>query len=218
MPPAKFRRQTPDRTESPSGETKENGEAVIEEPTSPSTGGTVEVLIEDIVASETAELREELEALRTQLDEVENFARISLNERKVKQNEAKLSEFSASLTAFAEKSFNNINALEDRLDRQALVLAAILESLGDDIDLSDVQRYEQDRLVADASPDERLRAALGASGEAIESVDGIGSTYADRLEEAGIESTADLAVADPATVADAADVSEDRAESWIGRA
>ncbi len=217
MPPAKFRRQTPDRTESPSGEKKENGEAVIEEPASPSTEGTVELLIEDIVASETAALREELEALRTQLDEVENFARISLNERKVKQNEAKLTEFSSSLTAFAEKSFNNINALEDRLDRQALVLASILESLGDDIDLSDVQRYEQDRLVSDVSPDERLRAALGGGG-AIESIDGIGSTYAGRLKNADIESRADLAVADPVTVAEAADVSEDRAESWVDQA
>ncbi|MFQ3285018.1 hypothetical protein [Natronomonas sp.] len=165
MPPAKFRRQTPDRTDSQSDETAGNGEAVIEDPTSPSAGGTVEVLIEEIIESQTTELREQLGDLRSQLEEVEEFARISLDERKVKQNETKLTDLSASLTAFAEESFNNINALEDRLDRQALILAAVLESMGDDVDLSEVHKYEQDRLVADASPDERLQEALAEADD-----------------------------------------------------
>ena len=165
MPPSKFRRQTPDRTDSRSSETKGNGEAVVEDPTGPPAGGTVEVLVEEIVESRTAELREQLGDLRAQLEEVENFARISLDERKVKQNETKLTELSASLTDFAEKSFNNVNALEDRLDRQALVLAAILDSMDDEVDLSEVRKYEQDRLVADASPDERLQEALGAADD-----------------------------------------------------
>ena len=165
MPPSKFRRQTPNRTDSHSSETKGNGEAVVEDPTAPPAGGTVEVLVEEIVESRTAELREQLDDLRAQLEEVENFARISLDERKVKQNETKLTELSASLTDFAEKSFNNINALEDRLDRQALVLAAMLDSMGDEVDLSEVRKYEQDRLVADASPDERLQEALGAADD-----------------------------------------------------
>ena len=226
MPPAKFRRQTPDRENSHPDGTRENGtkgsgtsgESEGETPAPPSTEGTVELLIEDIVESRTAGLREELEALRTQLESVEDFARISLNERKVKQNEAKLSEFSASLTAFAEKSFNNINALEDRLDRQALALAAVLESVDDDVDLSAVHRYENDRLVADRSPEERLQAAVGGRGEPVDTVDGIGSTYADRLEGAGIGSTAELAGADPGTVAEATGASEERAATWIDRA
>ena len=217
MSPAKFRRQTPDGADSDSNDAKQNGDDVPETPEPPSTEGTVELLIEDIVASRTAELREDIEALRSQLESVENFARISLNERKVKQNEAKLTEFSESLTAFAEKSFNNINALEDRLDRQALVLAAVLESVGDDVDLSAVRRYEDDRLVTDMSPDERLRAAA-TGGEPVDTVEGIGSTYADRLGDAGITSTTDLVAADPETVAEITGASEERAAAWIERA
>ena len=216
MSPAKFRRQTPDRTDTDSNEAKQNGDETIETPEPPSTEGTVELLIEDIVESQTAEIRSELEALRSQLESVEDFARISLNERKVKQNEAKLTEFSDSLTAFAEKSFNNINALEDRLDRQALVLAAVLESVGDDVDLSAVHRYENDRLVTDMSPDERLQAAA-AGGESVDAVEGIGPTYADRLEDAGIGSTADLAAADPETVAEVTGASEEQAATWLDR-
>jgi hypothetical protein len=164
----KFQRQTPQtRTNESTREQSENGTADVGEGDGT---GTVERLIENIVESQTADLREQLEDLEKQIEDVDNFARISLNERKVKQNEVQLSEFSASLTSFAEKAFNNINTLEDRLDRQALVLSAILESLDDDdIDLSTVRRYENDRLVTDTSPNERLGAAI--SGDGSESVE-----------------------------------------------
>ena len=56
----------------------------------------------------------------------------------------------------------------------------------------------------------------GESG--LETVSGIGDTYADRLREAGIETTADLVAADAATVADAAGVPAGRAAEWIERA
>src|SRR5699024_11842085 len=52
----------------------------------------------------------------------------------------------------------------------------------------------------------------------IESVSGIGPTYADRLREVGIETTDDLAAADVSTVTDAAEISESRAHDWIDRA
>ncbi|MES3517645.1 MAG: helix-hairpin-helix domain-containing protein [Natronomonas sp.] len=218
MPPIKFRRQRPTVKKNQTTDETENGEGSIEATTETEASGAVETLIEDMVRSETAELRQQLTELEAQIEEVDNFARISLNERKVQQNEAKLSEFSESLTAFAEKAFNNINALEDRLDRQSLVLAAILDALGDDVDLSEVRRYENDRLVADTTPDERLAHAIDGDGASVESIDGIGSTYAGRLREAGIETTADLAAADPATVAETAGVSEERAATWIGQA
>ena len=44
---------------------------------------------------------------------------------------------------------------------------------------------------------------------------GIGPVYAERLSDAGIESAHDLVAADPATVAAAAGVSEERAAGWI---
>jgi len=49
----------------------------------------------------------------------------------------------------------------------------------------------------------------------IESVGGIGPTYAERLRDIGIETTGDLDAADVSTVAEAAQVSESRAQDWL---
>lgn len=49
-------------------------------------------------------------------------------------------------------------------------------------------------------------------------ITGIGPVYAERLSDAGIDSAHDLAAATPATVADAAGVSEERAAGWIDAA
>ncbi|WP_254542935.1 class III poly(R)-hydroxyalkanoic acid synthase subunit PhaC [Halomarina pelagica] len=49
----------------------------------------------------------------------------------------------------------------------------------------------------------------------VESVDGIGPTYAERLREAGIETRADLREADAETVAEVAEVGVSRAETWL---
>ncbi|MFC7155968.1 class III poly(R)-hydroxyalkanoic acid synthase subunit PhaC [Halomarina halobia] len=49
----------------------------------------------------------------------------------------------------------------------------------------------------------------------VESVDGIGPTYAERLREAGIETVADLRGADAETVAEVAEVGVARAETWL---
>jgi polyhydroxyalkanoate synthase len=49
----------------------------------------------------------------------------------------------------------------------------------------------------------------------VETVDGIGPTYADRLREAGIETVADLADYDAAELADIAQTSESRAGDWL---
>ncbi|MFD1586578.1 class III poly(R)-hydroxyalkanoic acid synthase subunit PhaC [Halorientalis brevis] len=60
------------------------------------------------------------------------------------------------------------------------------------------------------------QATLTGDGTAdVESVDGIGPTYAERLRDAGIETTTDLAAADAATVAEVAEVSESRAQDWL---
>lgn len=159
MSRARYTRQTPE-TEDETAPATEDGSAEAAQPDETSTSGPMEQLVEDIVESRTAELREELETLEQQVEEIDRFARVSLNERKVKQNEAKISDVSDSLTAFAEEAFNNINVLEDRLDTHALVLAAIIDSLDQGIDLSQVQRYQENRMIEDVSPDERLADAL----------------------------------------------------------
>ena len=58
-----------------------------------------------------------------------------------------------------------------------------------------------------------------AGGEAdLRWIDGIGTTYAKRLQEAGVEGIADLAAAAPESLAEAADVPAGRLEGWIEQA
>ncbi|WP_440992040.1 class III poly(R)-hydroxyalkanoic acid synthase subunit PhaC [Haloarchaeobius baliensis] len=52
----------------------------------------------------------------------------------------------------------------------------------------------------------------------LEELEGIGNTYAGRLRDAGIESVAQLAVADPADVAAAAETGKQLARNWVERA
>jgi polyhydroxyalkanoate synthase len=52
----------------------------------------------------------------------------------------------------------------------------------------------------------------------VETLDGIGPTYADRLGDAGIETVADVAEHDAATLADLAGVGVARAEGWLEQA
>ncbi|MFT4923359.1 MAG: polyhydroxyalkanoate synthase [Haloarculaceae archaeon] len=57
----------------------------------------------------------------------------------------------------------------------------------------------------------------GTQGDAepVETIDGIGPTYAQRLTEAGIETTADLTDVDTPELAEIADTSESQAEAWL---
>ncbi|MFC6731220.1 MULTISPECIES: class III poly(R)-hydroxyalkanoic acid synthase subunit PhaC [unclassified Haladaptatus] len=79
------------------------------------------------------------------------------------------------------------------------------EDAGATIEIEDTEadETEQSSLVSEEDP-----------APDVESVDGIGPTYADRLREAGIKTVTDLAVADVATIAEVAKVSEERAQSW----
>jgi len=58
------------------------------------------------------------------------------------------------------------------------------------------------------------------AGEAVsvEEINGIGPTYSERLAEAGLGTVAALAESDPATIAEAAQAPESRAEEWIDQA
>jgi polyhydroxyalkanoate synthase len=70
----------------------------------------------------------------------------------------------------------------------------------------------------DAGTDVEAAVAEAVADGDLESVNGIGPTYAERLREAGIDGLAALAVADPEAVAEAAEVPVSRAEDWIGQA
>lgn len=125
---------------------------------------TVDYQIEELIARRTGELEDRVEELEDELTEVENFARISLGERRLKQNEANISEFSESLTAFAERTFTKMNALENRLEVQTLLLTSLIDAVSEsddvEIDVSEVKRYQNDQLVMSASADQRLQEAI----------------------------------------------------------
>ncbi len=77
---------------------------------------------------------------------------------------------------------------------------------------------EEPEAEAETDPADDDQATLDESAPGVDAVSGIGPTYTERLRDAGIETTADLAAADAATVADAAEVSESRAADWIDQA
>jgi predicted flap endonuclease-1-like 5' DNA nuclease len=217
-----------DPRESRSTSSRSDGDAEIE--AAEGEMSTVETLIDEMIQARISHLESEIKALEEGLEEVDNFARISLNERKVQRTEANLAEFSDSLTGFAEKAFNDINELEDRLDTQALLLAAVLETLDAselDIDLEEVRKFQRANVVLRETPEERLLNAIGEEGEEgnesadaadLDRVRGVGSAYAERLHGAGIETVSDLAGADADDLGERIDISPSRVADWIDHA
>ncbi|MDL5362460.1 hypothetical protein [Halalkalicoccus sp. NIPERK01] len=133
------------------GEDAENGES------------TVDYQIEELIDRRTEEIEERIDDLQTEIEEVDNYARISLGERRVKGTEANLAEFSESLTDFADRTFTKTNALESQLEIQRLLLAEVLEALAEadvEVDVSEVTSYQEDQLVMSASPEKRLQEAI----------------------------------------------------------
>lgn len=63
-----------------------------------------------------------------------------------------------------------------------------------------------------------FRAVAPEMDSGVETIDGIGPTYAKRLAEAGVTTLADLAGASPDLVAESAGVSAARARAWIEEA
>lgn len=60
--------------------------------------------------------------------------------------------------------------------------------------------------------------ATPGTGRRLEDLEGLGSTYADRLRDGGIQSPDQLAAADPGTVAEVAETNHEQAEAWIEQA
>lgn len=144
------------------GEGTGDGEAPSE------SGELMARAVEEVVESRLESIEEEIQELEDELEELDNYTRISLNERRLKQNEAQLSELSASLTDFAERAFKKTNELESQLEVHTMLLASLVEAVEDDgvdVDLSEVQRYREDRLVIDASADQRLEEVLDRASE-----------------------------------------------------
>jgi predicted flap endonuclease-1-like 5' DNA nuclease len=82
---------------------------------------------------------------------------------------------------------------------------------------SDAEPTEGEETEREGESTEDAEPAAGAD-VSVEEINGIGPTYSERLAEAGIGTVAALAESDPATVAEAAQASESRAEEWIDQA
>jgi predicted flap endonuclease-1-like 5' DNA nuclease len=82
---------------------------------------------------------------------------------------------------------------------------------------TDETEVEPESSAAETEEPEAEAADLGTD-EPTDVIKGIGSTYADRLSEAGVETVADLATSDPETLAEETGISESRIENWVGRA
>lgn len=62
------------------------------------------------------------------------------------------------------------------------------------------------------------REPSGDDGEPVDAIKGIGSAYAERLADAGVETVAELAEADPVELAAATDLGSGRVGKWVDRA
>lgn len=124
---------------------------------------TIDQHIERVVDERLETVESELAQMSDDLDELENFATISLGERRLDQAEANLSEFSASLTDLSERTLEQINELESRLEYQTVVLATALDALAEadvDVDTEPIEAYRQDQIVTEQSPSKRLEEAI----------------------------------------------------------
>jgi polyhydroxyalkanoate synthase len=84
----------------------------------------------------------------------------------------------------------------------------------DDDDATDDAADEAAASVADIQAEAEQAAAESPS---IDTLDGIGPTYADRLAAAGIETVADLAEYDAADLAEIAETTESRVADWLAQ-
>ncbi|MCG1002367.1 MULTISPECIES: helix-hairpin-helix domain-containing protein [Halobacterium] len=94
--------------------------------------------------------------------------------------------------------------------------AASTESLVDEDHTDDPTRAAEPAEAASTGDDED--ATESVDGESVTVLKGIGPAYADRLEEAGVHTVADLAAADPEEIAERIDLSAKRVGRWVDAA
>ncbi|MES3517359.1 MAG: helix-hairpin-helix domain-containing protein [Natronomonas sp.] len=131
-------------------------------------------------------------------------------EELVDQFESDVEELQADFETQGEEFFEAIEAQLDEFEAQVLEIEHQIE---DAASAADHETSEEEvEIEIEDTP------AESDAGESLESIDGIGPTYADRLQQADIGSPEALAEADPTAVATAAEVSESQAAAWIDAA
>lgn len=123
--------------------------------------------IRELVDTRATEVEDRIEELEAELEQLENFAEITLRDRRIAENSDNIGKVSDTLSGFAESTTDKLNALENRIEVNTLVLAAVVEALeetGDaDLDLSEVEDLQGDRLVTEVSANDRLAEVIERS-------------------------------------------------------
>lgn len=93
----------------------------------------------------------------------------------------------------------------------------------DSSESAEAEEPEQSAADEATSEDDSAEADADESGTPdtsppVDQITGIGATYADRLEAAGIATVADLADSDVSTIVEAAQTNESRARDWLEQA
>ncbi|WP_247008288.1 helix-hairpin-helix domain-containing protein [Halorientalis litorea] len=97
--------------------------------------------------------------------------------------------------------------------------AAAVEGVTEDEEAAEDVAADEDTTGDEESDDAAVTVAPDLdSDDDVDTVSGIGPSYAERLGEAGIETVGDLAAADPADVATRSDLSEKRVTGWVATA
>ncbi len=88
----------------------------------------------------------------------------------------------------------------------------------DEVEVTPGDASEEIEVTAEDTSEDAVSIAVDDPDPGLEAVSGVGSAYAQRLQEAGVEDLAALANADAATVAEAVGVSEERVTDWVDQA
>lgn len=120
--------------------------------------------IRKLVDTRATEVENRIAELENELEQLRNFAEITLRDRRIAENSDNIAKISDSFSGFAESTSDKLNALENRLEVNTLVLAELVEALDEtddiDLDLSHVEGYGADRLVTNVSANDRLAEAI----------------------------------------------------------
>lgn len=130
-------------------------------------GDEPETAIDDqvrtLIDDRATEIEQRIGELEAELEQLDNFARITLKERRIAENNGNIAKVSDTLSGFAENTTDKLNALRSKQEENRLLLAAIVEALEDaegvDVDLSDVRSRREGQLTSVAA-DDRLDEAL----------------------------------------------------------
>jgi archaellum component FlaC len=126
-------------------------------------GTTIDDQVQALIDRRADEIEARLDEVEDDLSELDNYTKITLRDRRVAEIEGNLTKVSDAFSGFAENTTDRLSALDNRLEVTTLLLVALVDALDEadvDIDLSDVQSQQAERLVTDASADERLAEAL----------------------------------------------------------